>query len=307
MLAPMMAPLFAEVARTGVGSDACLEAGFLPMPVHFYSPLPDLKDLEARNIWERNSSLTGIAFRPEEQLALLAELGQAYGQECNWPATPTGNPLAFYTENRSFSYGCAASTHSILREHKPHRVIEIGSGNSSLVIAAALQKNAMVTGTAAEYTIVDPFPRSIIENGLPGVTRLLKQRVELVDVQLFDCLQDDDVLFIDSGHTIRIGGDVNFLILEVLPRLSASVVVHLHDIPLPYEYPKWYATNPQFRQFWTEGYLLQAFLCLNQRFEVLLAMRYLMTAHRVAFQSAFPRYDPERHQAVSSSFWIRSK
>jgi hypothetical protein len=97
------------------------------------------------------------------------------------------------------------------------------------------------------------------------------------------------------------------LFLEVLPRLASGVLVHVHDIPLPWDYPKVYATRSARRYFWTEAYLLQAFLCFNNQFEVLLAMRYLMTDGLQTFRAAFQFYDPNVHRFVSGNFWIRRK
>src|SRR5262245_6096653 len=295
---------FSKVARTGDGSDACLRLGFLPMPVHYYSPVPDLADLERRKVWDRWSDLAGIDFQPDRQAAFLALLGREFGDECRWPAKPAGPLDEFYTENNSFSFGCAAAVHCVLRHFKPRRVIEIGSGQSSRVIAAALRLNAKDTGRTADYTIIDPYPSPAVQ-GLPGVSRVEAQRVELFDPRFFDRLEAGDVLFIDSGHTVRIGGDVNFLILDVLPRLAAGVVIHFHDVALPYEFARAYAVNPHFRMFWTEAYLLQAFLSGNSQFEVLLAMAYLMTERTGVFRAAFPHYDPAQHLAMSGSFWIR--
>ncbi len=306
--APILAPIISYMARTGVGTDACLRYGCLPMRVHFYSPVPDLADLEQRKVWDRRSDLIGIDFRPDAQVALLTRLGQKFSQECDWPPNPTGDPYQFHTENGNFSYGCAASTHCILRHFKPRHVVEIGSGNSSLVIAAALLLNANDSAaTDAEYTIIDPYPRSIIKKSLSGVTQLVNQRVELLDGGFFERLGENDVLFIDSGHTVRIGSDVNYLILDVLPRLAPGVIIHFHDIGLPYEYPKVYATNPHFRMFWTEAYLLQAFLCFNIQFEVLLAMAYLTAERKEELLAAFSLYDPAKYPLTSGSFWIRRK
>jgi hypothetical protein len=298
---------FSKVARTGDGSDACLRLGFLPMPVNYYSPVPDLADLERRKIWDRRSDLAGIDFHPDRQTAFLSLLGGEFGDECRWPAKPAGPSDAFYTENNSFSFGCAAGVHCIIRHFKPRRVIEVGSGQSSKVIAAALRLNAQDTGSAADYTIIDPYPAPFLADGFSGVSRVTAQQVELCDVKLFESLTANDLLFIDSGHTVRIGGDVNFLILDVLPRLAPGVVIHFHDINLPYEYSKAYATNPNFRMFWTEAYLLQAFLSCNDKFEVLMAMAYLMTEQMGVFRAAFPHYDPAQHFAMSGSFWIRRK
>ena len=248
----------------------------------------------------------GIDFRPEAQSTFLSRLGLEFGYECDWPVAPTGDPQQFYTENTSFSYVCAAITHCVIRYLKPQHVIEVGSGNSSLVIAAALALNNKDSATKAQYTIVDPYPRAGMETSLVGLKRLIREPVELLDVSLVESLGKNDVLFIDSGHTVRIGGDVNYLILDILPRLAPGVIVHFHDVFLPYEYAKAYATDPGFRQFWTEAYLLQAFLCFNDQFEVLLAMNYMMTDHQRVFRNAFPLYDPEKHRG-SESFWIRRK
>jgi len=300
-------PAYKGIAKTGVRSDECLEAGFFPVLVHFYSPIPDLKDLEARDVWNQQSDLAGLDFRPGFQRELLLSLGQEHGQECAWGPDPTDNPQEFYTENQSFSFGCAASTHLITRHFKPRRVIEIGSGFSSRVISAALLANERDTGVKAEYTIVDPYPAEVVTGGLPGVSQLIAERVELMPPDFADGLGEDDILFIDSGHCVRIGSDINFLMLDVLPRLAPGVVVHFHDIPMPFEYPKSLYTNPRFRQFWTESYLLQAFLCHNDQFEVLLAMAWLMQNEPDAFRQALPLYDPQAHQAGSGSFWIRRK
>jgi hypothetical protein len=297
-----------EMAETGAGSDACLEAGCLPMRVHFYSPVPDIQDLERRNVWERRSDLTGIDFRRDEQVALLLDLGREFGDECRWPREAPPDSLQFYTGNNSFSFGCAASLHCLIRRFKPKRIIEIGSGHSSLVISAALRCNAREDSSSrTEYTIIDPYPGPTVQAGLPGMSRLMAERVERIEPALFEALGENDLLFIDSGHTVRTGSDVNFLILDILPRLAPGVIAHFHDIGLPYEYPKVYFTNPAFRMFWTEAYLLQAFLACNAEFEILLALGYLMTDRMEEFRRALPHFDPAVDLAISGSFWIRRK
>jgi hypothetical protein len=293
------------MARTGLGTNACLKGGALPLPVHYYSPLPDLGDLSRRAVWTRRSDLAGIDFRAESQLALLAELGRSFGQECQWDRAPGTGPGRFHTPNNSFSFGCAAALHSLVRRHRPHRVIEIGSGLSSLVLAAALELNRQA-GSSADYTIVDPYPSRLVQAGLPGLNRLLKTPVEQTDLALYTALDADDILFVDSGHAVKTGGDVNFEILEILPRLKPGVLVHFHDIGLPYEYPEIYFRNPAFRVFWTEAYLLQAYLSSNSDYEILLAMNYLMVDQAAAFRSAFPHASDGGSQ-ISGSFWIRRR
>ena len=200
-LTPFLAPLVGYMARTGVGTNRCLQYDCLPMPVHYYSPVPDIEDLKHRNVWQRKSNLTGVAFSIKNQLSLLNDLGKQYGHECKWPSQPTSNPYEFNTKTTSFSYGCAAALHSLLRYLKPKRVIEIGSGNSSKVISSALSLNSSdANDTSVEYTIIDPYPSSTIEEGLPNLTRLIKKRVELIPIDFFSELSKNDILFVDSGH-----------------------------------------------------------------------------------------------------------
>src|SRR5688572_3919847 len=128
--------------------------------------------------------MAGIDMRETEQLALLAELGRDFGDECRWPHRPGRDETQFYTDNASFSYGCAAATHALIRKLKPRRVVEVGSGFSSRVIAAALLMNEKDSGHQADYTVVDPFPGEALRR-LPGVGTVLPQRVELLDADMF--------------------------------------------------------------------------------------------------------------------------
>ena len=306
LLEPLV-KVFGRIAFTGRGSNRCMKSGFLPLPVDFHSPIPKINDLEERNIWDIRNELTGIDFRPEAQLKLLTRIGDSYSDECKWDLLPTDNPSEFYLENPSFSYGCAASTHCMIRHYKPDTVIEIGSGMSSRIIFNALAMNKDQKADSGKHIVVDPYPADNIRDGSIGISQLVESRVELLAPAFFDQLKANDILFIDSGHCVRIGGDVNYLFLDILPRLDWGVIVHIHDISLPYDYPKVYATSETFRQFWTEQYLLQGFLCFNNEFEVLLAMNYLMTDHAEAFKKSFPNYDPIGHPVKSGSFWMRHK
>lgn len=292
-------------AKTGLGSEVCLKYGYLPMPVHFYSPVPDIEDLKQRRIWDVKSSLPGIDFNVAGQLALLEELGRGFSKECSWSLT-SERPTDFVLQNSTFSYGCAASTHCMIRHFRPVTVIEIGSGLSSRVISQSLAMNRD-DGHSSTYTIVDPYPGEVVRSGGLHVDALLPQRVELLAPEFFNRLAANDILFIDSSHVAKIGSDVNFLFLEVLPRLEAGVIVHIHDISLPYEYSKTYCVSAQLRQFWTEQYLLQAFLCGHRDFEVQLAMNFLMTDHPEHFKQSFPAHDRATSPNNSGSFWLRRK
>ena len=132
-------------------------------------------------------------------------------------------------------------------------------------------------------------------------SNLIQKKVEDVDLAFFQSLESGDCLFIDSSHVVKTGGDVNFLFLEVLPRLKPGVLVHIHDIFFPFEYPREWITEQ--RRFWTEQYLLQAFLSFNIEFEVLVSSNYLQTYHSAELEQIFPLTKPWQ----GGSFWMRRK
>ena len=104
-----------HMALTGHATDECLKQDVLPMSIGYYFPLPDIRDLDARNIWERKNELRGIHFDIEKQIQKLREISEKYGDECDWPPLATSDLYQFYTENNSFSFGCAAILHCMIR------------------------------------------------------------------------------------------------------------------------------------------------------------------------------------------------
>ena len=295
-------PIMQKMAVTGKSTDKCLQHGFLPVPIQFYQPIPDIEELEKRGVWDKVSSLKGIYFEPGEYLDFIRQLSIEYANECTWPNDPSENPMQFHLHNGCFSYGCAAPLHCIIRHNKPKRIIEIGSGNSSKVINSAIILNSQ-QGHDTIYTIIDPYSNLDDKNFYPN-TIVIRKPVELMDPEFFESLGENDILFIDSSHVCKMGSDVNFEILEVLPSLKKGVYIHFHDVDLPYEYAKIYSTNPAFRVFWTESYLLQAFLACNKDFKIVLPMRYLQSTHGDDLKEFFPESAKTDFGFVSGSFWI---
>lgn len=303
LFSPIVIPITKLMVISGIGTNVCLKFGFLPVPVHFYHPIPDIKDLKHRKIWSKTSKMGGIKIDKEECLKFIKHLGDKYENECEWPNDPSADSMQFHLNNGNFSYGCAAPLHCIIREYKPGRIVEIGSGNSSKIIAAAIRLNEK-DGYETQYTIIDPYLR-IVEENFTKNTQIIRQRVELLDNKIFESLKENDILFIDSSHVCKIGSDVNFLILDILPLLKKNVFIHFHDIPLPFEYPEVYSTNSTFRAFWTESYLLQAFLTCNTDFQVLLPMVYLQHHYLEQLKKYFPKSNNTNWGWVSGSFWIK--
>lgn len=122
----------------------------------------------------------------------------------------------------------AAMAYVMVRERKPRRIVEVGSGHSTRVLAKA-------SAGAVEIMAIDPFPRADIA-GLPGVT-VVASTLQAAPSLPFDGMMAGDLLFIDSSHILMPGSDVDFLLNRVLPRLPAGTLVHIHDIYLPFDYP----------------------------------------------------------------------
>lgn len=292
--ARVIAPAGALIARTGIGSNACLDRGFLPIPIHYYQPIFDHREVPAL-VWEDEHDLPGLDFREEEQLALLAQLGE-FGRECAWPQA--GTPAdGFFWENATFGYTSACLLHAMVRARRPAKIVEIGAGMSTLVFLSALAANG-----AGSLVSIDPHPGAFLAALGAADHDLVTGPVQEVPSSTFT---EADFVFVDSSHVSRTGGDVNTIYLDVLPTLRQGTTVHVHDMYLPFEYPKIYSEREQSRYFWNEQYILQAFLSMNNSYRIDLAGYWAQTRHPEAFSRAFPGFDPVQHRATSSIYLAR--
>lgn len=270
--------------------------------VHFHEPIPDTRRL-GPGTWTRRSELPGIDLNEAGQLSLLEDLA-AYREEfARVPLAPIGDPRVYHVNNGAFEGGDGDALYAMLRSLRPRRVVEIGSGFSTMLAGQALVENARQGGPPAELIAIDPFPNPVVRSGVPGLGRLIEAPVQRVGLETFAKLEAGDVLFIDSSHVLAIGSDVQYEFLEILPRLAPGVVVHVHDVFLPGEYPRELVLER--RLFWTEQYVLQAFLAFNGAFEVLLALAYLHERHPDRLETAFAAYRRDRY--LPGSFWLRRR
>ncbi len=271
-------------------------------PVHFYEPVPDTRVL-GPEIWTRQTEMVGVDLDPDRQLALLHDLARRFRSEYDaFPRGATTEPREYYIDNRSFESVDGEMLHCMIRHLRPGRVIEIGSGFSTLLAASALLRNEADGAPPCDYAACDPYAGERVRLGVPGLTRLIESPVQSVPLEAFETLGHNDILFIDSSHVLRIGSDVQYEFLEILPRLRPGVYVHIHDIFLPAEYPEQWVRREH--RFWTEQYLLQAFLTYNRAFEVVWAGSYMHLKHADELRAAFASYGPGRHPG---SFWIRRR
>ncbi len=265
-------------------------------PRHYTQPIPDTAALDP-GLWERRSALPGIDMREAQQLELLRSVRDDFAGEYDRLEDDAGD--GFRLENPYFGPVDAEMLYCMIRRARPRRICEIGSGYSTRVSALALARNA-AAGAPGRIDSYDPYPGAATPAASPTLA-VHATPAERIPPQTFDALAAGDVLFVDSTHVVKIGGDVVFLFLEILPRLQPGVLVHVHDIFLPCDYPKeWILRH---RLFWTEQYLLQAFLAFNDAFEVLWAGGYMHVCHPRELAAAFRSYDPATVRP--GSFWMR--
>lgn len=266
---------------------------------HYYSPLPDLDEVrrqETRLFGPPPRTLPGIELREDEQLALLHRFAPLYA---DIPFGDEPRPgLRYHYLNPAYSFCDAIMLHCMLRTLRPRRLVEVGSGHSSCV---TLDTNQYFLGASLHTTFIEPYPQllqSLLRAEDLATTTLIAQPLQAVDIGVFEQLRENDVLFIDSTHVSKIGSDVNRLLFEIFPALAPGVVIHLHDVFYPFEYPKEWIYEGR---AWNEAYLVRAFLQFNNRFQVLLMNTFMAHFHRGFFE----RHMPACLRNTGGSLWLR--
>ena len=272
-------------------------ATFVP-PGHFYSPIADVGDLSARRnaVWPAAPSVLGIDFNDDSHRHVLDELFPRFIADYDYPEHELDDPAAFYTQNSQFSWLDARALFVLLRAWRPRRVIEVGSGFSSLLIADV---NRRWLEGGVEFTCIEPYPRPFLR-GARGVSRLIEQTVQSIPMMVFETLGAGDILFIDSSHVSKTGSDVNFLCFEVLPRLAAGVHIHFHDIFLPNEYPPDWVLEQN--RSWNEQYVLRALLMYSSMFRVTFGCSYAFHSQPARVKTALAH--PGGHAFAGGSLWM---
>jgi hypothetical protein len=273
--------------------------GYHVTPVHFYQPIPDTRLLK-KSLWSGESGLIGINMNVEKQLSLVQHFSEHFKDELlalskNKPTTP----YEYRWKNKFIPAVDAIALYCMVRHFKPRQVFEIGSGNSTYLTAHAVLANQK-EGCETRLIAIEPYPGEVLKAGFPGLSELRVQKVEDIPLDMFGQLEAGDILFIDSSHVLTIGSDVYYEILEIIPRLKQGVIIHLHDIFWPKEYP--YEWIVERRNFWNEQYILQAFLAFNHSFEILWASTYLSMKQHEPLKAAFGSLIAND---LSGSLWMR--
>lgn len=260
--------------------------GISLVPNHYYWPVPDFKELEARK-WPDEQPPIGVDLALEKQLDFLRNVVPQYQLE--WGLETGAIASAGYKQGNGFFETVDAEiAYCLVRHVKPKRIIEVGGGHSSRVMAAALDQNLKVDGVRGELLTIDPHPDRFPKEALSDRVRLIAASVQSIDLDIFMSLEDGDFLFLDSTHVVGIGSDVVREYLEIVPRIHPGVLIHAHDIFIPSDYPQDLVLRSL--SFWSEQYLLAALLMSNPQFEVVWGSSAMQSSNPEALEEAFPHW-----------------
>jgi predicted O-methyltransferase YrrM len=284
--------------------------GYVVRESDYYSPLPSEFVLERnKDRWNKPSTMAGISFDVDLYKTRLSQLTQKYADELR--ALPSYAEVITVGFGPGFPEFDGQLLYMMLRETKPRRYLEVGSGVSTYYCTLAAARNSE-EGYPLAIQCIEPFPYEKLRS-LPGVD-IVQSEVQDVAIELFMKLEENDVFFIDSSHVLTIDGDVPFLFLEVLPRIQKGVLIHVHDIPFPHNIPYpaefWvfgrHEKAPYWPMYWNEAMVLQAFLAFNSAFEIEMSTPMIRHHDEPFLASVFTNYKSvEDEPNTFSSIWIR--
>jgi hypothetical protein len=264
--------------------------GYHIRPIHYYEPLPDFRAITKDRL-ERHRDYPALNFNWSGQLNLLRELGTRYRGE-----------LVKLSERFDFSNGFfggfdAAVYYALIRYLKPGRVVEVGGGFSTVIAERAIAQNR-IGGSNGCLKCIEPYPEPRLTDAI-SEAELIEVPVQDIPLDFFSTLEANDILFIDSSHTVKFGSDVCYLFLEVLPALKPGVWVHVHDIFFPNDYPaEWLVEK---RLALNEQYLLEAFLAFNASVSICMSNHWLFLDHPDEASQLRPLETTDQ----PSSFWFK--
>jgi predicted O-methyltransferase YrrM len=209
-----------------------------------------------------------------------------------------------------YPYLDAMLLYFMIRDIKPRRYIEIGSGASTYICSFAAKENEKI-GSYLDITCIDPFPQESLYT-IPNI-KICKEEIQNIEQSFFDQLQEGDILFIDSTHIIKIDGDVPYLYLEIIPRLENGVIIHIHDIHFPYNTPyppQYYIFGKKRPVFWNEAMLLQAFLSYNNAYSIMMSLPLLRYFCEDILKESISNYqslDQNSSHTHNGSIWIEKR
>jgi len=261
--------------------------GVYPIKDHYYYPL--FKDSKLHKSLRKPRYLPGIDFVEEKQLNFLKNLTYTDELKLMNLNGKKNDFREFSLKNSSFESGDAEFLYQVIRFLKPKKVIEIGSGHSTKLLNKALKINKFENSKDFKHVCIEPYENNWLEN---LDAEIIRNPIENCDLKIFDDLEENDLLFVDSSHIIRPQGDVLKEYLEIIPSLKKGVIIHIHDIFSPRDYlDQWIREDVL---FWNEQYLLECLLSNKERYEILAALNFLKHNNYSKLKNICPYLTKER-------------
>ena len=238
------------------------------VPGNFYSEVPSVEEIrDSFEYREPNTPVYDKLFDHEKLKEFCKEL-HPYSLEFAPPIEGNkDDPESFFWNNAAYSRLDAMSYYCMIRHFKPERILEIGSGFSTLVADMAIKANGF-----GEIVSIEPYPMPFLEK-IDSVSEIVKEKVQDISLdKIVGMVEESDMWFIDSTHTVKIGSDCLYIYLKVMPEIKSKTVVHTHDIYLPLGMNQQNALNKHI--YWTEQYLLYAYLVDNPKADVIFGSCY---------------------------------
>jgi hypothetical protein len=273
----------------------------------YYSPLTSVAELRSTyGRWNRPSELNGVAYDLDQMKHELSYLLSLYFDE--FSRVPPYEELQQIGFGPGYELVDALLLYMMIRHIKPKHYIEVGSGLSTYYCSLAAAKNAS-EGHHLHITCIEPNPYEKLHT-IPGI-QIIQRQVQDVEVSVFQELRENDVLFIDSSHILKLDGDVPFLYLEVLPVLQAGVAIQIHDVHFPYNIPyppRLWVLGQQWPLLWNEAMVVQAFLCFNHEFEIVMSTPLIRHFDQAFLAGQIPFFESvDENPNTFSSLWLRRR
>lgn len=268
-------------------------------PGHYYSPVVNPAELKSHFRVDRSKlvdELPGLSIRDTVLQAEFRVLAPLIARHRFSQSKIDGQ--RYFIDNGIYPLGDAIILAAMIARYRPRRIVEIGSGFSTACMLDTVEREGLET----TITCIEPYParlRSTLTDRDSARVTIIEAMVQGTSPDLYDALEPGDILFIDSTHVLKTGSDVCFELFEILPRLKPGVIVHVHDIQYPFEYPDIWIYDK--RWSWNEIYAIRAFLMYNDRFRVIAFNSYWGQHHRPELQAAYGGPIPN----PGGSIWMR--
>ena len=259
---------------------------------HYYSPIVSVAEIKRREsqIYPLlKNEISGITLNEASQTEFLSQCAKNYYSEIPFNQEPDTHSR-YYHNNKYFGHADATSLYFAIRYFNPKKIIEVGSGFSSAVM---LDVNERFCNNKIQLSFIEPYPdrlNSLLKDSDRKSSEVKVSDLQGVDVEYFKQLEKDDILFIDSTHVSKTGSDVNYLLFEILPKIKPGVIIHIHDIFFPFEYPKEWVIYGNGRFGWNEAYILRAFLTNQERYEIIVFNDFMQSFHKEGLLKDMPNY-----------------